>query len=274
MRPESLTILGLGPLGVDAGHRARAAGVPRVIGWSASRAEGTAAATAGAVHDIAGRVDRAAEGAQLVLVAVPFGEIGVALERTRRSLAPGAVVAVISELLAPIGVLGRELGLGGQVVAIHPFTDADGRDPGSPVWTGVRAYVAGAADAPTRSVMGFVEEVLGGEVVRIDPARHDAQVAWTRALGPTSVAALAHLLGGRELGGVTWARGLADLLKLRPADPAAWSELLVASAPAVADALAAFGGELERLRRLVEAGDREGLERYLREGGAFRPGLR
>ena len=71
MRPSSLAVIGLGAIGGSLAWQARLAGVPRVVGYSPSRAEGVQALAASAITDLADSPAKAARGAELVVLAVP-----------------------------------------------------------------------------------------------------------------------------------------------------------------------------------------------------------
>lgn len=281
MRPDALAVLGLDALGASAARRARLAGVSRVVGWSPSRAEGVAALRQEAVHDVADRLDRALAGASLVLVSLPFTDLLALLPRLLVETGPGALVGVISPLQLPLrrALSGPEAA--DRVVGMHPFVSqlqaAPGAGPADP-WPGLLTYVCGAeSDAghqSARAVMSFLEEVLGAAPVLIEATRHDEQVAWTRAIAPAAAAILAHLLESRRLGGVSWDRAAADATRAVPGDRAGWAAVLVANRGPVEAALGKLGDETARLRALIAAGDRAGVERFLSEASAFRPAVR
>ena len=71
MRPSSLAVIGLGAIGGSLAWQARLAGVPRVVGFSPSRADGVQAL--GLRDHRAGRHrrPRRCAGAELVVLAVP-----------------------------------------------------------------------------------------------------------------------------------------------------------------------------------------------------------
>lgn len=279
MLPDSLAVLGLGATGASAAWAARTAGVPRVLGWAASRADATSALRVGAVDDLADRADRAVAGAAVVLVADTPGGIDQVLRRVAGSLRPEALLLLVSEVhgaaLATAGTLGRA----DCAAAIDPMGESPGAGfsgAGPDRFRGRLTYVSAvdtdAGHQAARNAMSFVEEVLGGAPVLIDPARHDEQVAWTRQLPGAALAVICHLLDGRRLGGVTWDAAARSARAGVPADAEVAADVLLADRRAVAMALGALGAEVEVLRKLVEGGDLDGVRAFLDGAAKFRPG--
>ncbi|HEU5357476.1 MAG TPA: hypothetical protein VFU45_00040 [Gemmatimonadales bacterium] len=279
MRPDSLAVLGLGATGASAAWSARTAGVPRVLGWAASRADATSALRAGAVDDLTDRADRAVTGAAVVLVADAPGTADQVLRRVAGSLRPDALVLLLSEVHGAALATAGALGLGDRTAALDPMGESPGpgfAGAGPDRLRGRLTYVSStdteAGHQAARSAMSFVEEILGGAPVLIDPARHDEQVAWTRQLPGAALAVLCHLLDGRRLGGVTWDAAARSARAGVPADADVAADVLLADRRAVAMALGALGAEVEVLRKLVDEGNGAGVRAFLERAAQFRPG--
>lgn len=272
-------MLGLGVVGGSAAWAARSAGVPRVVGWAASRADGTAALRAAAIDDLADRADRAVRGASVILLADAPTELDAVLRRVALHLPVTATLLLCSEVHSAALASAASLGLADRTAALHPMGEAVGpgfQGAAPDRFQGRITYVS-AADTEAghraaRTAMSFVEEVLGGAPVLIDPARHDEQVAWTRHLPSATLSVLAHLLEGRGLGGVTWGAAARLAREGMPADPVAGSEVILANRAAVARALEALAGDLEALRRSVSEGDAAGVRAFFEAAARFRPG--
>lgn len=272
-------MLGLGACGASAAWAARIAGVPRVIGWAASRADGTAALRAGAIDDLADRADRAVAGAGSVLVDEAPGSLDDVLRRIAKQLPAAAPVLVISEVHASALASAALHGLADRVAAVHPMGEVAGVGSlgAAPDRLRGRLTYVSAADTDAghrtaRSAMSFVAEILGAEPVLIDPARHDAQVAWTGQLPEAALAVIAHLLDGRRLGGVTWGAAARMARDGMPRDAGAGAEAVLANRHQVGAALDALAGELDELRRRVAAGDAVGVRDFFEAAARFRPG--
>ena len=121
--------------------------------------------------------------------------------------------------------------------------------------------------------MRFWEDVLEAHPILIDAAAHDRQLAWTSHL-PQSVAyALAKVLADRRLGGVSYGTGARDTTRLAASSPEMWLDILLQNRDPLVEALSSVETGISELRRLIEAGDRQGLERYLETAREFRRGL-
>ncbi|HEX6106446.1 MAG TPA: prephenate dehydrogenase/arogenate dehydrogenase family protein, partial [Gemmatimonadales bacterium] len=121
MRPSSLAVIGLGAIGGSLAWQARLAGVPRVVGFSPSRAEGVQALTATAVTDLADSPAKAVRGADLVVLAVPPRSTLELIGRLAGILEPGAVLTDVCSVKEPVVARAREAGLGDRFAGGHPL---------------------------------------------------------------------------------------------------------------------------------------------------------
>ena len=151
MRPSSLAVVGLGAIGGSLAWQARLAGVARVVGYSASRAEAVEALKASAITEMADTPGRAVRGADLVVLAVPpratidlIGRLGPALE-------PGAVLTDVCSVKGPVMARAMEAGLTARFAGGHPL--AGTHDSG---------FSAARPDR-LRGCVVYVCELAGGE---------------------------------------------------------------------------------------------------------------
>jgi prephenate dehydrogenase len=280
VRPSSLAVIGLGAIGGSVAWQARLAGIPRVIGYSPARAEGVQALKVSAITDMADTPARAVRGADLVVLAVPPGATLDLIGRLAPALEPGALLTDVCSVKAPVMARAREAGLGDRFAGAHPLagTHASGFAAARPDrLRGCVVYVsetgAPAGDRAARAVMNFWEQVLEAAPVLIDPEAHDRQLAWTSHL-PQSVAyALAKTLADRALGGISFGAGARDTTRLAGSGPDLWVDILLYNRGPVAEALRATEAGMAELRRLIDAGDAEGLRAYLGAARSFREGL-
>ncbi|MEO8634986.1 MAG: prephenate dehydrogenase/arogenate dehydrogenase family protein [Gemmatimonadales bacterium] len=277
MRPNSLAVLGLGAIGGSLAWQARRAGVPSVIGYAPDRADCVQALRAGAVHDIAESALRAVSGADFVVLAAAPGAILDFLPTLAGALAPGAISTDVASIKQPIIRAALDAGLGTRFAGSHPFagTHVAGWGGARPDrFTGATVYVCptGAeGEAVAREVMNFWSDVLGAHTVLVDAVVHDRQLAWTSHLPQAVASALARTLAREpSLRGASLGTGARDTTRLAASPAGMWADVLLLNRDAVAEALERMSGELEELRRLVQAADRRGLESFLEEGGAFR----
>jgi prephenate dehydrogenase len=275
-----MAVIGLGAIGGSLAWQARMAGIPKVVGFSPSRSEGIDALRASAITDLADSPARAVRGAELVVLAVPPNVTLDLIGRLATELESGALLTDVCSVKAPIVARAAAVGLGSRFAGGHPLagTHVSGFAAARPDrLRGCVVYVcetgAPGGDQAARSVMSFWRQVLEASPVLIDPAAHDRQLAWTSHLPQAVASALAKTLADRGLAGVSFGSGARDTTRLAASQPDMWIDILLHNREAVADALASTEAGLAELRRLVAAGDAEGLREYLLAAQRFREGL-
>ena len=280
MRPSSLAVIGLGAIGGSLAWQARLAGVGRVVGYSPSRGEGVAALRASAVSEVADSPARAVRGAQLVVLAVPPGPTLDLIGRLGPSLEPGAILTDVCSVKAPVMARAAECGLDDRFAGSHPLagTHDSGFVAARPDrLRGCVVYVCETASADgarvARGVMRFWEEVLGAQPILIAAEAHDRQLAWTSHLPQAVAYALAKALADRQLGGVSYGTGARDTTRLAASSADMWLDILMQNRDPLVEALSSVESRVGDLRRLIETGDRQGLEHYLETAREFRRGL-
>ena len=280
MRPSSLAVIGLGAIGGSLAWQSRLAGVPRVVGYSPSRTEGVAALKASAISEIADSPVKAVRGADLVVLAVPPAPTLDLIGRLARSLESGAVLTDVCSVKTAVMAAAANSGIGDHFAGSHPLagTHVSGFEGASPDrLRGCVVYVCetGSPNGPqtARGVMRFWEEVLEAQPILIDAAAHDRQLAWTSHLPQAVAFALAKALSDRQLGGVTYGTGARDTTRLAASNPDLWVDILLQNRDHVVEALGSVATEVDDLRQLLRAGDRQGLELYLETARVFRLGL-
>ncbi len=280
MRPSSLAVIGLGAIGGSLAWQSRLAGVPRVVGYSPSRAEGVAALKASAISEIADSPVKAVRGADLVVLAVPPAPTLDLIGRLARSLESGAVLTDVCSVKSAVMAAAANSGIGDRFAGSHPLagTHVSGFEGASPDrLRGCVVYVCetGSPNGPqtARVVMRFWEEVLEAQPILIDAAAHDRQLAWTSHLPQAVAFALAKALSNRQLGGVTYGTGARDTTRLAASNPDLWVDILLQNRDHVVEALGSVATEVDDLRQLLRAGDRQELELYLETARVFRLGL-
>jgi prephenate dehydrogenase len=109
--------------------------------------------------------------------------------------------------------------------------------------------------------------------VRIDPAAHDRQLAWTSHLPQAVAYALAKILSDEGLGGVSYGSGARDTTRLAASNPGMWLDIFLYNQGAIGPALERTEASIAELRRLIERGDLPALQTYLQAAQAFRRGI-
>lgn len=280
MRPSSLAVIGLGAIGGSLAWQARLAGVPRVIGYSPDRAEGIQALKASAITDLADTPVRAVRGAELVVLAVPPRATLDLVVQLASMLGPDTLLTDVCSVKAPVLRQAVESGLGDRFAGSHPLAGTHETGFLSARPDRLRGCVVYICESGTPAghraagnIASFWEHTLQASPILIAADHHDRQLAWTSHLPQALAYALARSLAERGLAGVSYGSGAKDTTRLAASDPAMWADILLYNEPAVGEALAQTEAHLVELRRLLAAGDREGLGAYLSAAQAFRKGI-
>jgi prephenate dehydrogenase len=280
VRPSSLAVIGLGAIGGSLAWQARLAGIGRIVGYSPSRGEGVAALRASAVSEVADSPARAVRGAELVVLAVPPGPTLELIARVGPSLEPGAILTDVCSVKAPVMARAAECGLAERFAGSHPLagTHDSGFSAARPDrLRGCVVYVcesgSGEGARTARAVMRFWEDVVEAQPILIAAEAHDRQLAWTSHLPQAVAYALAKSLADRQLGGVSYGTGARDTTRLAASSADMWLDILLQNRDPLVEALSSVEIRVGDLRRLIETGDRQGLEHYLEAAREFRRGL-
>lgn len=280
MRPTSLAVIGLGAIGGSLAWQARLAGIPKVVGYSRSRADGIQALKASAITELADTPARAVIGAQLVVLAVPPQVTLDLIGSLAPSLEPGTLLTDVCSVKAPVVDRAVASGLGGRFAGGHPLagTHASGFLAATPQrLRGCVVYVTETGqprgDNAARAVASFWKDVIEASPIFIDAVAHDRQLAWTSHLPQGVASALAKTLADKGLAGLSFGTGARDTTRLAASSPEMWLDILLLNREAVGEALSAAESGLAELRRLVTAGDAVGLREYLATAQHFRESL-
>ena len=273
-------MIGLGAIGGSLAWQSRLAGTTRVVGYSPSRAEGVAALRAAAVSEIAESPAKAVKGADLVVLAVPPGPTIDLIGRLARSLEPDATLTDVCSVKVPVMAQAASSGIADRFAGSHPLAGTHDSGFGAARPDRLRGCVVYVCESATsegprtaRGVMRFWEEVLEAHPILIDAAAHDRQLAWTSHLPQAVAYVLAKALADRRLGGVSYGTGARDTMRLAASSPEMWLDILLHNREPLVEALSSVASGVAELRHLIEAGDRDGLERYLEVAREFRRGL-
>jgi prephenate dehydrogenase len=280
VRPVSLAVIGLGAIGGSLAWQARLAGVSRVVGYSPEPAEGIQALKAGAVTDLADTAARAVRAADLVVLAVPphatielIGALAPALDRE-------ALMTDVCSVKIPVIQAAVSAGVGDRFAGGHPLAGTHESGFGSARPDRLRGCVVYICESGTwnghraaQSIGGFWEDIMEASPVRIDPAAHDRQLAWTSHLPQALAYALAKALADEGLGGVSYGSGARDTTRLAASNPGMWLDIFLYNQPAVGQALERAEASIAELRRLLERSDLPALQAYLQAAQAFRRGI-
>ena len=275
MSVERLAVVGTGLIGASAALAARRADVPSVAGWDRDGESLSIAADRGAVEP-ASSLAEAVEGADLVVVAVPVGELPVTVREVLDRGSEGSTVTDVGSTKMPVA---EAAGGDPRFVGGHPICGAETRGPGrasADLFDDATWFMTPtAATAPDRlrQVHGFVTS-LGARPVAIGPDAHDRLVAVTSHLPHVLANVLLNQAGSGRIDGhdpLQAAGGsLRDMTRIGGANPRVWVDIFLDNREELAAALAEQRRLLEQVERALAAGDAGFLARWIGEASAHR----
>ena len=260
MWPDSLGVVGLGALGAALAWRARAAGVPRVIGYSATPAIAVQALKAGAITERADTPARAVRGARLVVLSGTPAEVVQLIDVVAPHLDPDAFLTDLAGAKVAVLHAVRSAGLAARYAGLHAVVSPE--EPGfrgarPDLLRGAIIYVTADSIGETarQTMRAFVSRVLEADPVVIEAEMHDRQVAWTLELPRAAARALALTLARAGLRGAAFDRAVRDVTAPAREAGADWEAKALSSPEAVSAALLALEWEVARLRQAIQQGD-------------------
>jgi prephenate dehydrogenase len=278
---REILIVGMGEIGASIGLAIRKSGAGLVCsGYDADASAARAARKAGAVEKLAMGLARSAGGADLIILAIPSGQVRGYLETIGPHLKRGAVVIDTSWLKSEaMGWAAEFLGEDGAYVGAVPTISPDALYIGASGTSEASAtlFQGGlmAMVVPPRTPEAAVDAALqvaawlGTEPFFIDPAEVDGVAATVQDLPSLLGAALMRVAvrspGWREarrMAGRFFATG-AIVGALQPSGE--WQADLALNRGNVLPRLDAAIEELQAIRTLLAEGDAEGLEKRLAE---------
>lgn len=238
----------------------------------------------GLVDRAAGSGAEAAEGADVVVLAVPVSALPQVAKEVGAVLRPGAVltdVASVKGRLVP--AMEAAVAPGVAVIGGHPM--AGSHEGGADHATADLFVGATYLLAPTPStdpaayqrLHGLVAGI-GARVIAVDPARHDLLVAVTSHLPQLAATTLMNLAAERARDEhaellLLAAGGFRDATRVAASNPDLWIDICAENRAAIVEVLDDYGGRIGALRRLLADGDDEGLRAALTAARAARRAL-
>ena len=264
---KRVALIGTGLVGGSVGLALRRSGVHvRAFDRDAERLG--RAAEIGAIDEAAESIAAAVEGAEVVLVAVPVGQIPDAVAAALDAGAPavtdvGSVKAPVVAAVAAARPDDAARFIGGHPMAGSEQDGLEGADPdlfvGATWVLTPTSYTDGNAFASVRSFVG----ALGAEVLAVEPAHHDALVALVSHVPQLAATTLMDVAATHGEEHATLLRlaagGFRDMTRIAAGHPGIWPDICVANRDAIVAALDDYLSALGRVRDLVQAADRDAL---------------
>jgi prephenate dehydrogenase len=276
-----VAVVGTGLIGGSVGLALAGRG-HEIVGYDRDDARLARAKELGAVTEVAASFADAVHGADVVVIAVPVGQVVALVTRALDAGAP--IVTDVGSVKGPVvAALERERPdtaarfIGGHPMAGSEQEGVDGADANlfvGATWV-LTPTPSTAADAFTR--LRTLLRELGAEVVSVQPEHHDELVALVSHVPQLAASTLMDVATYHEEEHQTLLRlaagGFRDMTRIAAGHPGIWPDILAANREAVLDALDSYLDALQRARDLVAGADQEGLLVLLERARAARRNL-
>jgi prephenate dehydrogenase len=277
----SAGLVGTGLVGGSVGLALRRAGIT-VRGFDRDPETAARAVELGVVDQAVGSIAEAADGADVVFVAVPVGAIAGAVVE---ALDAGArVVTDVGSVKTPVvtTVESERPELSARYVGGHPMagSEQDGVDGADADLVVGATWVLTPTDRTDAEAFAMLRSLLGrlgAEVFAITPSDHDAlvavvshvpQLAATTLMDVAAMRGSSHALLLRLAAG-----GFRDMTRIAAGHPGIWPDICIANRDAIVATLDEYVAALDAVRALVAAGDRGGLLEVLERARTARRSL-
>jgi prephenate dehydrogenase len=268
-RYRRVALVGTGLIGGSLAAALKAAGgAERIVGADARPDAAEQARARGLVDEVA-PIAAAADGADLVVIAVPVRATLAVCEALAPVVAPAALVTDVgSTKRGVLEAVARALPFPERFVGAHPIagTERSGPDAAdAKLFQGRRCLLTPTAATRAESVEECAElwRAAGALVETIDPERHDRLLAFVSHLPHAAAFALAAAVADEPGAAGLQGGGFVDTTRIAASDAAMWRDIFLQNRDALADALERLDGELGALRRAVAAGDGAAVEEWI-----------
>lgn len=266
-----LAVYGVGLIGGSFALALKSAGaVSRVVGVGRSRANLEAAIEAGVIDAIADDDRAACADADLVLLAMPVGQMGDVMARIAPHLGSGAIVSDAGSTKRDVVELAaRHLHASiSRFVPAHPIAGAEksgATAARADLFRGRHLLLAPDSATEPRAIdlVRRVWEICGMRISVMDPQTHDEVLAAVSHLPHVLSFALVHELAARPNAPQLFdlaAGGFRDFTRIAGSSPEMWRDICVSNRDVILDEMKRYRDELSRIEALLRAADGEGLE--------------
>lgn len=278
-------IVGTGLIGASLGLALKRARPDlTVVGYDRDAAELAVAARRGAVDVVATSVEDAAEGADLLVVAVPVQAVAAVAKQAAPLLADQAILTDVASVKGPtVEALQAAAPDHVHVIGGHPMAGSHERGAAhasAELFVGATYLLTPTTHTSALAYQRLHRLVaaMGARPMAVEPTRHDQLVAVISHLPQLTASTLMNLAAERarthhaELLMLA-AGGFRDTTRVAASHPEIWLDVLRENSEAVVGALDDLGRRIDALRDIVEARDADGLYAVLDEARAARRSL-
>lgn len=280
-----VALVGLGLIAGSMAHAIRRAGLAsEIVGTARSTETRDIAREIGLVDRVVATAAEAAEGADLVVLAVPVGAMGAVAAEISPHLKPGATVTDVGSVKrAVIEAVGPHIPEGVHFIPAHPLagTEHSGPRSGFASLFDNRWCLIVPAEGSDREAVARLEafwQGIGANTEEMDADHHDLVLAVTshtpHLIAYTMVGVADDLRRVTDSEVIKYsAAGFRDFTRIAASDPTMWRDVFLSNKDATLEILGRFTEELFALQRAIRTGDGDMLFDYFTRTRAIRRGI-
>jgi prephenate dehydrogenase len=273
---ERVAVIGVGLIGGSfalALKHAKACG--HVIGVGRNPLNLRVALERGVIDSVQGDPARAAEAADLVLVAAPVGQFPKLFAAVAGALRPDAVLTDAGSTKRDVVAAARKALKKkiGQFVPAHPIAGAEKSGAGAAnaeLFRGRRVVITPLKENAAAAVekVNQAWSTCGARTSQMSPEQHDALFAAVSHLPHFLAYALVHEFNGRKNATELFsfaAGGFRDFTRIASSHPEMWRDICVANADRLGDEVGRYAKKLAAMKKLLAKRDGKALEKLFDE---------
>ena len=276
-----LVVYGVGLIGGSFALGLKAAGaVERVVGVGRSRTNLEEARRAGVIDRIDTDDEHALAGADLVLLAMPVGQMGPVMARIAPFVGAATIVTDAGSTKRDVVALARKHlpRSFARFVPAHPIAGAERSGAAAAradLFRERHLIITPQAETDAQAIdrVRSAWEICGMRVSIMDADAHDRALAAVSHLPHVLSYGLVHELAGRpdaERLFALAAGGFRDFTRIAASSPEMWRDICLSNRDLILEDLGRYGAALERIMALLRAGDGPQLEKLFAEARAAR----
>lgn len=268
---RKLAIFGVGLIGGSVALALKRAGaVNEVVGAGRSRTNLEAALKFGIIDHIAATPEQAAQGADVVLLAVPVGQMAALMQKIAPHLDADALVTDAGSTKQDVAALMQQhfSGYLSNCVPGHPIAGAETSGAAAAradLYEG-KNVVLTPLTATSGAAMGKAHalwEACGARISVMSASEHDAVFAAVSHLPHLLAYAYMGMIARRHNGDILLgfaASGFRDFTRIAGGNPEIWRDIALANRHALLEELTQYQADLEQMRAALLAEDGKALE--------------
>ncbi len=281
---QRVALIGLGLIASSMAHAMRRSGLAgEIVGTARSAETRDIAREVGFCDRVVDTAAEAAEGADLVVLAVPVGAMGPVAQEIGPVLKAGATVTDVGSVKgAVIEAVSPHLPDNVHFIPGHPLAGTEHSGPRSGFaelydnrWC---ILVPNGADEAATQRLRDLWEGMGANVDTMDADHHDLVLAVTshapHLIAYTMVGVADDLSRVTDTEVINYsAAGFRDFTRIAASDPTMWRDVFLSNKDATLEILGRFTEELFALQRAIRTGDGDHLFDYFTRTRAIRRGI-